>query len=171
MRNQYTPNEITVEGDIAYIELYNKKNEPIAKAIIDREDVVKVKERKWCINDQGYVLSGAGKKRIKLHHLVYCKVPGIDIDHKNGNTLDNRKVNLRKSTHSQNLANRGLQRNNSSGFKGVTYDKSTFGWKARIQVNGKYVYLGQFKEKIKAAIAYNNAALKYFGEFAVFNEV
>jgi len=174
MRNQFTPNEITVNKDIAYIELYNKKNKPIAKAMIDSDDIAKVENRKWCLNDQGYVISGYGKGRVRLHHIIldfkYRYTDNFEIDHINTNPLDNRKSNLRKITHQQNISRQKISKVNTSGYKGVCYDKNTKGWKARIFVKGKYFYLGQFKTKEEAAIAYNDAAIKHFGEFANFGK-
>lgn len=88
-------------------------------------------------------------------------------DHKNRNTLDNRRVNLRPSTSSQNGGNREKQANNSSGYKGVF--RNDFGWMAKIAVSHKQIYLGQFRDKESAARAYDAAALEHFGEFARLN--
>jgi hypothetical protein len=90
-------------------------------------------------------------------------------DHRNKNTLDNRRSNLRKCTSSQNGANRGKNRNNSTGYKGVfkATEGSTF--MARITVNRKPIYLGSFRDKESAARAYDTAAVANFGEFAHLN--
>ena len=95
------------------------------------------------------------------------------VDHKNRNKFDNRFRNLRKATCSQNGANRTKQVNNTSGFKGVTWDKSRKKWKAQLKKNGRMVfqerYPGTKAGKIQAAKAYNKAAVEHFGEFAYQN--
>lgn len=91
------------------------------------------------------------------------------VDHKNGNSLDNRKENLRLATTTQNAQNRKkmsgiLGKPCASKFKGVT--KSGPKWRCGILSNGKYISLGTFENEIDAAKAYNEAAIKYHGEFA-----
>lgn len=114
---------------------------------------------------------GLRQCRIHMHRLIL----GLDsrdtrlCDHKNGNGLDNRRANLRIATTSQNLANRGKTRRNTSGYKGVMWFKRKRKWYARIRVSGKSVHLGYFDDPIDAAKAYDDAALKHFGEFAKTN--
>ena len=93
------------------------------------------------------------------------------IDHKNRNPLHNHKSNFRFCTHKENLRNCGKHKDNTSGFKGVTWNKANRRWTAQIGVDGKNIHLGDFKRKIKAAIAYNIGATKYHKEFAYLNEV
>ena len=88
-----------------------------------------------------------------------------ETDHVNGNSLDNRRVNLREATRSQNNWNRGKQLG-SSRFKGITWDKRDKNWKAQIQVNYKRISIGRFTDEIEAAKAYDKAAMEHFGEFA-----
>ena len=92
-------------------------------------------------------------------------------DHRNGDGLDNRRSNLRPATNQTNLMNRGPQVNNTSGFKGVIFDKRSDAWRAQIKVDGRYIYLGCLDSKIEAAEAYNEAANKVFGEFAWLNPI
>jgi len=92
-------------------------------------------------------------------------------DHSSGNTLDNRMENLRIATNAENSRNKGKRSDNTSGYKGVTWEKRANAWRARIKASGVYKSLGYFKNKHDAARAYNKAALKYFGEFAVLNEI
>jgi hypothetical protein len=92
-------------------------------------------------------------------------------DHINGNGLDNRIINLRICTQSQNLRNRGASINNKTGYKGVSYDKKSNKFKAQIRVNKKNITLLTTNNLIDAARAYNNAAIKYFGEFAQLNVI
>lgn len=87
-------------------------------------------------------------------------------DHGNLNGLDNQRHNLRVCTQPQNTQNRGLGKNNKSGYKGVRWNKSHGKWYTQISVNGIQVHLGCFFCLIKAAKAYDTAARKHFGEFA-----
>ncbi len=107
-------------------------------------------------------------KMEKLHHFIMGVLPknGYEIDHKNGDGLDNRKSNLRYCTHAQNSCNRRKQVNNTSGYTGVSWDKSTDNWKAQIKVAGKCLHIGRFSCLVKAAKAYDKEAIKHFGEFA-----
>jgi hypothetical protein len=97
--------------------------------------------------------------------------PKIKIDHKFGDTLDNRKQSLRLCTNDENRKNSKLNKNNTSGYKGVIWYKPYKKWRAEITIFYISKHLGYFKNKICAACAYNNAASKYFGEFARLNEV
>lgn len=98
------------------------------------------------------------------------RFPSADCDHANGNPRDDRWPNLREATTVQNLQNKRIQSNNTSGFKGVCrhVDKGgwTGKWRARIKFEGKYIHLGLFENPIEAHRAYVAAADKYFGEFA-----
>lgn len=92
------------------------------------------------------------------------------VDHFNHNGLDNRRVNLRICTNSQNQMNRKPNKNSRSKFKGIRLHKRGQVWEARIMLDGKSLYLGGFKKEIDAARAYNKAALEIFGEFAYLNK-
>jgi len=89
-----------------------------------------------------------------------------EVDHIDGNGLNNKKSNLRLCTNNQNLYNRAKCKNNTSGFKGVKWKKDSKKWVAAINVNNKRIYLGQYTSKIKAHEAYVAACKKYHGEFA-----
>lgn len=95
----------------------------------------------------------------------------IKVDHINGNGLDNRKQNLRLATTQENGYNRKVNKNNTSGYKGVVYHKRDKRYQCSIKINGKRIHLGYFKTAIEAAKAYNEAAIKYFGEFARLNKL
>jgi hypothetical protein len=110
-----------------------------------------------------YAVNSAGKK---LHRfLTGITEPSIDVDHKNHNTLDNRRANLRVATKSQNHANTRKLPGTSSRFKGVYFYKRTGKWRAKIRVRGKHISLGYFNSEIDAALAYYEAAREHFGEF------
>jgi hypothetical protein len=107
-------------------------------------------------------------RTIYLHReILGITDPKIQVDHQDGNGLNNQRYNLRECNHSQNLHNSSKRVNNTSGFKGVTLQKGK--WIATIRSNGKHTYLGQFGSPEDAAKAYDEAALKYYGEFANLN--
>jgi len=159
-RTRHDSNEIIDCGDYYEICLYSGYSEQkeIARAKIDKEDLEKVKRYKWCLNDHKYVISKINNKTTKLHQLVMGKIVGHEIDHKFGNTLDNRKQNLRFVTRSQNQMNKKS--------RGYCWDKRSKKWMVRIEKNKKSIYLGLFINKQDAMTARKQAEQKYFGEFA-----
>lgn len=148
-------------------------------AIVDLEDFARVSGYKWyaSIEEGGRTYGMRGGKRINkkrephisLHRFILRAKKGEMVDHVNGNTLDNRRANLRFCTSSENLQNTKRFKNNTSGFKGVDWNKKDKKWHARISVNSQRKFLGQFSDKIQAAKAYDTAAKKYFGKFARLN--
>jgi hypothetical protein len=146
-------------------------------AIVDFEDFEWLSQWNWCAQwykstRSFYAIRGEtgadGKWTIVLMHRAILKCgPKEEGDHKNLNTLDNRKENLRKSTKSQNKANCKKYRCNSSGFKGVYASGSR--WYSVIRKNRGLVRLGSFDTPEQAAHAYDEAAKKLHGEFARLN--
>lgn len=106
-----------------------------------------------------------------LHRVILNARGGMDVDHINGNPLDNRRENLRICTHSQNLINRGANRTNKTGYKGVSYHKRDRMYQAQIIVMYKRIHGGFFKTAKEAAVKYNELAKKYHGEFAYQNKI
>lgn len=151
-RNPRDKNEIIVVGNTAYICLYDKQYNIIAKAIIDADAVEKVKYIKWRLNGNGYVYNNNGS--VFLHRCIL----GTNhmVDHINGNRLDNRKCNLRLVTRSQNQMN--------VNYKGV-YSHGTK-WIAKIKLHQKQVHLGVFAYKDEATYARWYAEKILFKEFA-----
>lgn len=144
------------------------------KAIVDDEDFEFLNQFHWTYS-LGYALRHGkvcGKyKAIYMHRLVNKTPKGVFTDHINRNKLDNRKINLRTVTKSQNQRNVDTQSNSTSGFKGVSYHKLNKRWQTYIKVNGKQIALGSYGDARQAAQVYNNSALKYHGQYAKLNEV
>lgn len=108
-------------------------------------------------------------KAILMHRLVINAPDGAYVDHIDGNSLNNTRENLRLCTIAQNAMNRPMQANNKTGYKGVAFSNREQRFRAMIQFNGKRIHIGYFKDAEAAARAYDNAAKKYFGEFAWIN--
>jgi len=118
----------------------------------------------------GYRYINLFRRAYLEHRLVWLYVHGewpvSDIDHINRDPLDNRLANLRVATRSENNANTGLRRNNTSGFKGVSFHKKAGRWQARMTVNGRGRSLGLYATPEAAHAAYAAAAQTVHGEFA-----
>jgi hypothetical protein len=172
-RPRRSPNEITIDGDLAYIILYDNNGKAVDRAIIDALNVDKCREHRWVRHGSGYVASGNVRNKIKLHRFLLglTSGDGWDADHANQNRLDNRMENIRACSRSQNLYNRPAPKNNTSGFKGVGSYWRNGRWQATIKVDNQDINLGMFDTKEEAALAYNEAALKYHKEFAYLNKV
>ena len=126
-------------------------------------------------NQTGYLRATIKNKHYYLHRLIMEKMldrkinKNERVDHINRDGADNRRSNLRLCSCQQNAFNQGVRKNNTSGYKGVTFKQKNNKWFAAISPNGKRISLGSFDDKENAASAYNQAAIKYFGEFAYLN--
>ena len=123
-------------------------------------------------DSHGYWRIGIDGTRYPLHRLAWLYVRGAmpenHIDHINGDKADNRLCNLRQATRFENLSNRGKNKNNSSGYKGVWFNKKLGKWIAGITHNNKAKHLGVFETPELAYEAYCKKAAELHGEFAKF---
>lgn len=114
----------------------------------------------------------ATKRKAFMHRLIAQTPEAAKTDHINGDTLNNRRCNLRVVTHAENMRNRKRQLNNTSGYRGVrlhTVEGKYRSWVARINVDGKEIWLGTHATAEEAAAAYDKAAVTYYGTFARVN--
>ena len=175
-RTKNDPNVIIVEDSICRMKLYNFNDEIIIETIFDLKYKKEVEKYKWCIANNRVktnLYDENGHHGGYLHQLIIqlsgkIVSPGEEIDHKDLNPLNNLESNLRICTHAQNLQNRNLLKNNTSGQKGVSWRDDCKKWSAYIYHNKK-INLGTFNTKKEASQAYNKAAIKYFGELANLN--
>lgn len=164
-------------------------------SLVDDEDYDRVSKWKWfVINKHGKLYAGRhfwckgphpvnGKKfsyirrgkryvmnghyrSMTLHRFILNAPEGMLVDHKDGNTLNNQKINLRLCTASQNCMNSKTRKSSNSGFRGVTWDAQTSKWRATITVKGKMKNLGRFTELPNAIEARKQAEKDAFGEFS-----
>lgn len=154
-------------------------------AIVDSADS-DLAEFKWYTNNSArkspyahrQPVNGDGKRSSELMHRVILERklgrklnPKSHVDHISGDTLDNRRCNLREATTAQNIRNQKLRIDNTTGYKGVNKKKGLEVWNSRIVVDREFIHLGYYRTDVEAAIAYNHAAKHHFGEFARFNDI
>lgn len=122
------------------------------------------------VNKWGYRVIQINGRLYTVHRLAWFHAHGVwpedDLDHINGDRDDNRMANLREATRSQNSVNGKLRVNNSSGFKGVCWDKSKQRWSVSVYLNGKQTRIGRFRTLEEASDAYRRAADELHGPFA-----
>lgn len=160
------------------------KKIPLTKgkfAIVDNTDYEWLNQWKWFAQKTykgNFYAARAVRVGLKQKHIyMHRAILGLDSkdqregDHINGDGLCNLRSNLRIATHVENGRNRGKSRNNTSGYKGVGWFERDKKWRVYIRVNGKQIYLGAFYNIKDAAMAYDEAARKYYGEFALTNQI
>ena len=138
--------------------------------LLDPEDYELISKYIWRETVQGYAVSSM-KPNIRMHGLITGCDESLCVDHINHNKLDNRRVNLRTCTISQNQMNRQPSKGKSSKYKGVSYDKRRKCWAVGFEKDNQRYFVGRFQEEDEAAIAYNKAVLKIHGDFALLNAV
>lgn len=148
-------------------------------ALVDDEDFEYLSSYKWQACKNGYadrsisrLVSGKNcSKRSYMHREIMGNPGRLEVDHKNGNRLDNRKSNLRLCSRAQNQMNRIKSSNKTSKYKGVSWQKCANKWMVYIKIDQKRYYLGIFISEKEAAKSYNKAAMKNFGKFAKLNVI
>lgn len=144
-------------------------------AIVDDEDFDRINAHKWYALKKKtgkfyavrHVLVWGFRRLAYMHREVLNAASSVEVDHiRSDDTLDNRRNNLRPCTHAQNVKNSGIDKNNTSGFKGVSWDCKNGKWQVRIGINNRNIHIGYFVNIEAAARAYDEAARKYHGEFA-----
>ena len=165
---------IRVKGNVAYVALTKGY-----EAIIDAIDVPLVAGRNWCSwvarRPDGtiktvYAVSrapiGNGKRRtIYMHRLISAAPSALEVDHADGDGLNNVRNNLRTATKAQNAHNQRMAINNTSGVKGVSFSKAKEKWLVRITVNNRRLVVGHFSALEDAAAAYASASALLHGDF------
>ena len=149
-------------------------------AIVDPADFEWLSQWKWSYTtgsngkgaraERSFRINGR-QKHIFMHRLIMDAPDGMEVDHINGNGLDNQRKNLRLCSRSQNAKNITSMRVHTSWFKGVSYHKRLRKWHAQITNEYRRIHLGLFACELEAARAYNLAAPKYHGEFASLNDL
>lgn len=149
---------------------------------IDDEDFERVSQYKWHYSSKRLgSLIGCVKRHcvqngkiylMRLHRFIISVPDDMQVDHIDGDALNNQKSNLRICTPAQNCMNKRFEpKRNTSGFKGVSLHKPTGRWRARVKLDRKERHVGLFDSPIEAARAYDEMAVKCFGVFAKTNEM
>lgn len=170
MANQYTPKRkaiFPIGPSIAYI--------PLTKgqfALVDWDIAFSLEKWNWHAQwspegEYFYAIRripSGDKQGVMLMHREILDISGFTGDHKNRNTLDNRISNLRPATHSQQMMNRRLFKNNKTGYKGVTINRGKY--MVGIKIEGKMKFLGRFDQLEDAVMVRKEAEEKWYGEYA-----
>ncbi len=161
-RTQSSFNEFIEEND--YVRVFDANKNSF---IVDKECVELLKERYWAINKRNEVVSKSNViGNIKLHRfLMNIENSKLVVDHINGDKKDNRLCNLRVVTTMQNSWNINPNSNNSSGRRGVYWNKSSKKWEVDIKCNGIKHRLGKYKDLNEAIKVREDAEIKYYGEY------
>jgi hypothetical protein len=148
------------------------------KTTVDGDDFEIMSTSKWCAMKHGrggaYAVRWNRKagKHEYMHRVIMNPGKGFDVDHINGDTLDNRRENLRVCSRAENVRNRAkTKRKTLSKYKGVCWHKGRNIWVSYICYNHKTTHLGAFAREEDAARAYNEKAIELFGDFARLNDI
>ena len=141
-------------------------------ALVDDSDFEYLSQWKWHLSkrrSKHYAARNRSKRELEGPHLILMHrevCAGPMVDHRDGNGLNNQRDNLRTCTNSQNLHNRGAQTNNTSGVKGVCWDKANNKWLGQLRVAGKNIKIGRFDTIEEAESAYIAASKKHVKDFS-----
>lgn len=149
-------------------------------ALVSPEDYDRVNQFKWFAHylkvanafyAQRNISINRTQKTSGMHREILAAPKGMVVDHRDGNGLNNTRANLRLCTRNQNRQNSVKKTKASSRYKGVVYSKQSKKWTASLRFKGKLLFLGYHTDERRAAEAYNEAAINYFGEFAKLNTI
>lgn len=141
-------------------------------ALVDDEDFEWLNQWKWHAHERHNIFYAVCSSRIdgkvskKMHRQILNPGNDLQVDHIDGNGLNNQRINLRLCSHAQNIYNRGKLKSNTSGYIGVSWNKAKKKWSARTERNGKVFFLGYYENADDAAKAYDRHAKEFRGEFA-----
>lgn len=144
-------------------------------ALVDDSDYEAISKYKWHIKKHGrtfYAKHSTKKgdnrkqKTVYMHSLLLATPRGMEVDHIDGDGLNNRRDNIRVCVHAENTRNARTRLDNKSGFRGVHFHSRDMVWSASIGFKNKRVHLGYFSSKLLAREAYRDASIKYYGNFA-----
>lgn len=142
-------------------------------ALVDDGDYERVARYRWrahCHHGNWYAVRSLGRLTIRMHRFILeLNNPKVQVDHKNGDGLDNTRENIRIATVAQNQYNQKRRKDNPSGYKGVNRQQRSDKWRARIKVSGRMVQLGVFVTPEEAARAYDQRASELWGDYARLN--
>lgn len=138
------------------------------KVQLDDQDYDYYNQWSWFRSHTGLVYRHTRQGHIALHKLICPVSESMEVDHKDRNQLNCQRSNLRPATHSQNGANK-IAPPNTSGYRGVYWNRAKGRFHAQIKKNKQTIYLGLYQSPEEAARAYDKAAKKYFGDFAILN--
>ena len=163
-----SPNAVRIDGQTAYVTVACKSRGFVGEAMVDVADLERVRHCRWYAKWDAksrayYVWTGVGftdvdgrRKTVTapLHRVVMKLLSPLKVDHRNHNTLDNRRANLRLVTHAENMQNRkGARKQSSSGVRGVSWYPRTGKWKVGLKVHGRQIHLGYYDSLAEAEAA------------------
>jgi hypothetical protein len=173
-KGEQVKNRYEIRGPVTAIFLVRKGEE--LECLIDTKDLPTVSsiEGTWTVliprRSGPYAQNQTGprgrRKSITMHRML-LGYPAVEVDHQDGNGLNNRRGNIREAIGAGNKQNTALHSDSTSGYKGVSQKRNR--WRSRIFHNGKEIYLGSYVDAQEAARAYDRAALVHFGDFARLN--
>jgi len=145
--------------------------------ILEQEDYYRLRNFKWIVHGTGHNLYAVRYKfvgpnrtwKFSMHREIMKPKDRRFVDHRNCDSLDNRRSNLRFATPAENIHNRRKRKNTTSQYLGVHFCKTESNWHCKITRRGKGIRIGRFRSEIEAAKAYDKAAKKYYGKFARLN--
>lgn len=147
MQRKFIPNDYRIVGNIAYLQLTNRGTF-IAEALIDVADLERTLTQcrwraAWDDHARSYYVRGGSRPIRRLHRFLLDAAPSVLVDHKNHNTLDCRRENIRECTIAQNNQNRpGPNRITTSGVRNVSWDRTASCWRVRLKVAGRSIHIG-----------------------------